>query len=76
MSDNWSPEPFEFEVSPPGDAASDYAPTEEWALMLPHQCGEWIIGHGERDFVLSAANRFRDDLDKAIAALEAVEGNG
>jgi len=46
---------------------------KQWALSLPHQCGEWGIWDGTREDVLEAALRFRDELDQAITALEAAE---
>ena len=46
-------------------------PDTEWALALPHQCGDWEIWDGPRDDVLAAAYRFRTELDAAIAVMEA-----
>lgn len=46
----------------------------DWALSLPHQCGEWGIWDGSREQVLEAAYRFRAELDQAIAAMEADHG--
>lgn len=45
----------------------------DWALSLPHSCGEWEIGTGSREQVLSDARRLRDELDQAITALLAEE---
>lgn len=42
----------------------------DWALSLPHRCGEWVIDYGTRGEVLAEARRFRDELDQAITALE------
>jgi hypothetical protein len=45
-----------------------------WALSLPHQCSEWVIGEGPREDVLADARRLRIELDQAIAAMEASRG--
>jgi hypothetical protein len=64
-------EPFGFEVSRPGDGKSPgYEPDENWTLCLPHQCDEWIITSSANwHEAMSAARRFRDELDAAIAVL-------
>lgn len=46
-------------------------PETQWALALPHRCGDWGIWDGPREDVLAAAHRFRAELDAAIAAMEA-----
>ncbi len=46
---------------------------DQWSLSLPHSCGEWEISDGTREDVLADAVRFRDELDQAIAALQAEE---
>lgn len=51
-----------------GDERSSY-----WALSLPHQCSEWVIGEGLREDVLDDARRLRIELDQAIAAMEAAD---
>ena len=43
----------------------------DWALSLPHRCGEWGIAEGTLEDVLAEALRFRDELDQAIEALRA-----
>ena len=45
----------------------------DWAVMLPHSCDSWVIAAGSREHTLAEARRFRDELDKAIAMLEAGE---
>ena len=54
-------------------AGSDprHEPEAEWALALPHHCGDWEIWDGPRGDVLAAAKRFRAELDAAIAVMEA-----
>lgn len=54
-------------------AGSDprYKPESEWALALPHHCGDWEIHDGSREDVLDEARRFRAELDAAIAVMEA-----
>jgi hypothetical protein len=44
----------------------------EFDLHLPHQCDSWSIAAGDRGHVLEAARRFRAELDKAIAKLDAI----
>lgn len=46
---------------------------QHWALSLPHKCDEWTIGEGDRADVLAEARRLRDELDQAIAAMEAAD---
>jgi hypothetical protein len=46
---------------------------DQWSLSLPHSCGEWEISDGTREDVLADALRLRDELDQAIAALQAEE---
>ncbi len=55
------------------DAGTDprNQPETEWALALPHHCGDWEIWDGPREDVLAAAHRFRAELDAAIAVMEA-----
>lgn len=48
----------------------------DWALSLPHQCGEWGIADGPREHVLAEARRLRAELDQAITALEAIDADG
>lgn len=43
----------------------------DWALSLPHRCGEWEIATGSLDDVLAEAERLRGELDQAIEALRA-----
>lgn len=40
------------------------------ALVLPHQCSEWLIGSGTREQVIESAKAFRAELDAAITKLE------
>lgn len=51
------------------DTGSLYASYFDWALYLPHQCDAWVIADGERDWVIGAARRFREELDEAIRVL-------
>lgn len=44
---------------------------QQWALSLPHNCGEWGITDGPLEYVLAEAERFRDESDQAIDALRA-----
>lgn len=44
----------------------------EYGIWLPHSCDYWQIADGsDKAAVLAEARRFRDELDAAIAKLEA-----
>lgn len=42
----------------------------EWAVWLPHDCDEWIIGQGDREHVAQQVRLLIDSLTEALAALE------
>ncbi len=65
--------PFGFKLARPGakqwDRPYDSA-AWDWVLYLPHSCDEWIIATGpDKAKVLREAERFRAELDSAIARL-------
>lgn len=65
-------EPFGFEIKRPGESLFP----EDWALILPHQCGEWVIEECDLDTVIASAKRFRAELDAAISELESERTGG
>jgi len=63
---------FGFQVARPGGVERpDYEP-DGWMLFLPHQCGEWVIANSPNwHEAIDGARRFRAELDRAIAELDA-----
>lgn len=60
--------------TPAGSDPRNYIGGEnDWALSLPHRCGEWGIADGPREHVLAEARRLRTELDQAITALETAD---
>lgn len=59
------------DADPYPDGRCEQVPDDCWALLLPHQCDEWLISASpDAGAVLAEARRFRAELDAAIAQLE------
>lgn len=42
----------------------------QWAVWLPHDCDEWVIGHGTKEETLDQLNTFIESLNAAKQFLD------